>query len=341
MTAPIAKIECENQPACIVCGSEGAVLYSDMRDRLFDVPGRWTVKKCRNPECRFIWLDPRPTQADVGKAYVDYYTHDAEKALGPQYLAARRGYLADRFGYDNGATPAERWRARLARLYPGRAAEFDFSVLWLPASARGRLLDIGCGDGWLIRHMNALGWSAEGVDFDPRAVAQARGAGLTVHQGSLFDQRFHDASFDAITMSHSIEHVHDPVAWLAECRRVLRPGGQLILVTPNSESLAQKWFGAHCLALDPPRHLYLFNRDSLERVAERAELRITRTFTSANNANNVFIASRSIQRTGHFEWNSRPSFVSRLTGRAFLLLESTLMLYDAYLGENLVVIATR
>jgi 2-polyprenyl-3-methyl-5-hydroxy-6-metoxy-1,4-benzoquinol methylase len=115
------------------------------------------------------------------------------------FLAAKRGYLANRFGYAADVPFAERLVGLLPWIYPGRPAELDFSVMWLEPCTRGRLLDVGAGSGWLVAQMCTLGWQAEGVDFDDHAVATARARGLSVRQGSLPEQMFPENSH-AITM---------------------------------------------------------------------------------------------------------------------------------------------
>jgi hypothetical protein len=71
-------------PDCYLCGTAGVVLYDGMRDRLFDAPGTWRLKRC--PQCELIWLDPRPIADDVHKLYGSYYTHapdvDAPRTMG-------------------------------------------------------------------------------------------------------------------------------------------------------------------------------------------------------------------------------------------------------------------
>src|SRR5262249_57724808 len=139
--------------------------------------------------------------------------------------------------------------------------------------------------GAVVEGLGRSGWSAEGLDFDPRAVQSARQRGLRFHLGGLAEQRFADGAFDAVTMSHSLEHVHEPLAWLAEAHRILRPGGALAIATPNSRSLLHRWFGAHWFSLDPPRHLHLFNRDALSRALRQAGFQRFRLFSSIRDVN--------------------------------------------------------
>src|SRR5258708_36641931 len=98
--------------------------------------------------------------------------------------------------------------------------------------------------------MRRLGGDAEGVDVDPLAVENARARGLPVRLGDLAAQRYPADHFDAIYMSHVIEHVHDPVALLSECRRVLKVGGRLVALTPNVESWGHRRFQRAWAPLD-------------------------------------------------------------------------------------------
>ena len=76
-------------PDCALCGVKGEPLYQDLKDRLFGVPGKWNLKKCPNPDCGLIWLDPMPLEEDIGKAYIRYYTHQDAS----QHYNALKGLL--------------------------------------------------------------------------------------------------------------------------------------------------------------------------------------------------------------------------------------------------------
>jgi len=336
VTQPLRTIDV---PRCMVCGEPGRTLYGGLRDRVSSVPGTWSIARCPRAGCGLLWLNPMPSPEDVHRVYEVYYTHAAPArrrgAIGRLTAAAKRGYVANHFGYEAGAF--ERALGLPAWLYPGRPAELDFSVLWLHAGKHGRLLDVGAGSGWLIENLSALGWRAEGLDFDPRAVELARARGLTMHLGGLLDAGFEPESFDAVTMSHNIEHVHDPVAWLAQARRLLRPGGRLALATPNTASYLHRRFREHWFPLEPPRHLHLFNRRSLDAVLRKAGFAEYRLFTSSRDAAGFLSASRSIRESGRCDANARPAGADRLWGRMVQLRE----LLDADAGEDLVALAVR
>lgn len=133
-----------------------------------------------------------------------------------------------------------------------------------------RLLDVGCSRGQFIAAAGGLGFNAEGVEPAPQVAAAARAAGLKVHQGLLEDQRFAASSFDAVTLFEVIEHLKEPRPLLAECRRILSPGGVLVLSTGNTASwtaaaMGARWDYFH-IARDAG-HVCFYNPASVARLA--------------------------------------------------------------------------
>ncbi len=101
----------------------------------------------------------------------------------------------------------------------------------------GRVLDIGCGAGNMIHHLQRYG-AVEGIEVDPRPVAMARARGYEVKQGDATRTLpFTEAQFDLITALDVIEHVDDDIAVLRESRRVLKPNGILAITTPAFQRL--------------------------------------------------------------------------------------------------------
>ena len=335
--------------SCPLCGSKGVLLYQDLRDRLFDAPGKWSLRKCPNPECGLLWLDPMPLEEEIGKFYESYYTHRSPRATDipdtwPRrlYHLVKEGYLAHKYGYRDELVPLwEKLFGSLMYLHPGRRAVLDFSVMYLPARPKGQLLDVGCGSGWLLKNMKDLGWCVEGVDFDPVAVENAREEGLPVHFGSLEDQQYPSNYFDAITMSHLIEHVYNPLQLLRECYPILKPGGYLVVVTPNGESWGHRIFKNNWRGLEPPRHLHIFIIQSLRHLAEKAGFLKLKISTTIRDANGIFIASRSLQRMGEYVSGSSQSQNVRMWARGMQLLEWALLKIRPNLGEEIALIAEK
>ena len=268
----------ENQPwpqeglerveRCPICGEvDRALLHDGLTDKIFFcAPGRWSLYQC--PTCGAAYLDPRPTPATIAMAYSDYYTHeegdDAPKGrFAHLKRRLRNDYLNARYNADlQPAWKVGRW---ITPLLGRKRKQIDESVRHLPATGKpGVLVDIGCGNGQFLGVAMQLGWEAWGVDLDPKAVKTAQKTGATVIQGGFPDTGLPSAHFDIVTLSHVIEHVHDPLAALREAFRVLKPGGHLWLATPNMGSFGHVRFGADWRGLEPPRHLVLFNNNSLE-----------------------------------------------------------------------------
>src|SRR3569623_2995599 len=302
-------IQTEPQPTCPLCHTPGRVRYQDLTDRLFGATGVWTLKECPAPVCGSLWLDPRPTLADVGKAYRSYYTHGgAGLARVVQWIvrAVAREHGAGRYGFSTSRLPGPGGRlvAALGALDPGLREHLDLLVRYTAASRKGggRLLDVGCGDGQSLEILADLGWSVSGVEVDPGAVAVARGRGLDVRHGTLAQAALAEDTFDVVTSSHVIEHVHDPADILRQSRRVMRPGGHLVTVTPNARAMLVERHGANWLALDPPRHLLLFTAASLEALARRDGFRDVAVRSSARAVALNEIASTKLARERRCSW---------------------------------------
>jgi SAM-dependent methyltransferase len=142
----------------------------------------------------------------------------------------------------------------------------------LPKCSAGtrRLLDVGCGDGSFLSTAQACGWDVVGLDPDPQAVNNCTHRGVEARCGGVEQLDSEERVFDAITLSHVIEHVHDPTATLKSCWRLLKPGGRLWLETPNIDSYGHSRYGGNWRGLEPPRHLVLFNWRSLVSSLSRA-----------------------------------------------------------------------
>ena len=123
--------------------------------------------------------------------------------------------------------------------------------------------------------MDRAGWEVTGLDVSPAAVAAVRDeTGLPAVAGTLPHEEFEPRSFDYVTMWHALEHVHDPLAIVREARRLLVPGGRLIVAAPNFASWSRHRFGESWFGLDLPRHLTHFESATLVQMLESAGMRI-------------------------------------------------------------------
>jgi len=290
-------------PQCAICQGTGEVLHRDLKDFVFGAPGTWTIKQCEDPACRLIWLDPCPTKDTIAEAYQNYYTHTSggKGQLGRQewlrniYHLILNGYLHVRFGYPSPILGT--LLSPLALLHPGGLDEIAVKAMFLASpNEANRLLEIGCGSGYLLQRMHSLGWEVEGVEFDPACVGILNGVGISCRLGDVRDQNFTSNSFNAIFMGHVIEHVYDPASFLKECLRILRPGGRLILMTPNADSWGHKKYGQDWRGLEPPRHLQIFAPANLRRLGAQCGFVRCRTRTTNRGAWYIRGTSSEIRR---------------------------------------------
>lgn len=283
---------------CVVCGSVGRALYTELEDQLFGIAGRWCMVMCSNRRCGTLWLDPAPLPADLGQAYATYYTHQAGATEEPWW---RRDDI-DTFaywwlGYPR-PTHLDSYGALRFTLLPKLRERALFSRLYLRHIANGRLLDIGCGAGEQMAMMRHVGWDVQGIDIDPAAAAIARAAGLAVRVGDLLSADFEGQSFDALTLVHVIEHLPDPRAYLKRARALLKPGGRLVIVTPNARSLGHRIYGRFWRGLEPPRHLALFTPRSLSAMCRSEMFDVVVCRASARDAEPMLAASHALKSNG-------------------------------------------
>ncbi|KKL48673.1 hypothetical protein LCGC14_2323150 [marine sediment metagenome] len=128
----------------------------------------------------------------------------------------------------------------------------------------GRVLDIGCGYGFLLSGLNDK-WEKHGVDVSEMASGFAKQYG-EIFCGTLKDAKFPENHFDAVVMNHIIEHVDNPVGLLIEAKRILRPRGKMIIETPDFDCEVARRYGNNFRMLSDRGHISLFNQLDLCRM---------------------------------------------------------------------------
>jgi 2-polyprenyl-3-methyl-5-hydroxy-6-metoxy-1,4-benzoquinol methylase len=321
--ASAGEIRCHEVPKCLLCGAKGGMLYEGQRDRLFGAPGVWNFRQCPNYSCGLIWIDPMPVEEDIGRAYGAYYTHQANTPATSFKKTCLRIWRKGAVPFLSIVSPLHRERRKLELMY-------------LHDRAPGRVLDVGCGSGERLAKLRDRGWEVFGQDVDPRAVAQARQAfQIDVRVGSLDKVGFAPNSFDCVIMNHVIEHVHDPVRLLKQCKSLLKKGGDLIVVTPNCKSVAHRHFGTDWRGLEPPRHLFIFSRSALASVAKRSGLSVVRSWTTAANAFTVTFYSVQLRRDG-LSFTAGHKILRIIYAVAFQYYASMLNAFSRNQGEEIV-----
>ncbi len=236
------------QVPCGICGApfENAAY-------LFE---KWGFDYRRCGGCGIMLVNPQPTQDSLDQRYVrDYFDNEYLPALGQA-----KGFDAEH--------NRRHWAVKLDNLERY-------------APARGRLLDVGCGMGFFLVAARERGWQVQGIELSEYAAQYGRDRLSVPIVTTLAEQSaLPAASFDAITLWDSIEHIRQPLAVLREMSQLLKPGGVLALTTPNISSLAYKLLGVHWWILGPREHIYYFDRLSLRRILEPLGFSVVKTFTN-------------------------------------------------------------
>jgi 2-polyprenyl-3-methyl-5-hydroxy-6-metoxy-1,4-benzoquinol methylase len=159
--------------------------------------------------------------------------------------------------------------------------------------AGGRLLDVGCATGFLLDEARRRGWQTSGVEVSEFASEYARRESKhDVLSTTLRDASYPAEHFDAVVMDDVLEHLCDPEEELREVWRILKPGGVVLIHTPNIDSPWYKLMGKHWVHLRPGEHLYYFSPSTLGRLLERMGFRIERIRPSGKTTDLEYIARR-------------------------------------------------
>jgi len=302
-----SPLKLENVLTCPACGDSARItIFDELTDTLFGTVGTWTLKRCQG--CFAAYLDPRLTETGIGEAYRHYYTHEGQAVQAdpggatPEFPSAKtklkNGYLAWRYGYS--LAPA--WRVAgpcVPIFFPRHRVAFDTTVRHLRLPRPGaRLLDVGCGGGEFLVTARSLGWDVTGLEVDPVAAAKCRDRGFEVISVPLAEAGLPDSSYDAITLNHVLEHLHDPRRALDLVLKALRPGGTVWIATPNLDSPLRRALGRTWRGLEPPRHLVLFCKRALRTIVRGVGFRDIHWRTAYPLTRWMYEASRAGQASG-------------------------------------------
>jgi SAM-dependent methyltransferase len=203
--------------------------------------------------CGLQFLDPQPDDKTLGEIYsAHYFLGDDTRESEARVLALKRGTAAI-------------YLDQLRRELP---------------MASAKLLELGCGRGEFLMEAQARGFDVYGVEYSPHATKSAneRLGSQRVEAGTIEESSLADDTFDVCVFADVVEHVRDPMRFLAAVRRVLKPGGVVYIVTPSLDSWSARLLGKKWMEYKV-EHLSYFGRASITRALEGsgfAEVRVLR-----------------------------------------------------------------
>jgi SAM-dependent methyltransferase len=251
--------ETETMTRCTYCGEKNGDPVVRMGDPYLSRPDTFEMLACGS--CGLVRTRQLP--ADLPRWYEEHYSeaqrlfHSCESKV----KAGRPYRILDRFGV-----------IRLVRKL--NLNHHRFIAAQIPAT--GRVLEVGCGTGDILRLLKARGAEVFGVEPHSDSAAVAEQHGIRILADRLESLPDCEAKFDTIVFSFSLEHTEDPVAMLTRARTLLAPRGALFLFTHNFDCVSRLLFGKSWSGWHLPYHTYLFTRGTLSMMLVHAGYRVER-----------------------------------------------------------------
>lgn len=225
---------------CPLCGHQGSRLVTRERE--------WDIVECLS--CTFVFVTPFPKDQFLYLHYQEYLPTD-EISIA-------------------------HWRAMMSGIF-----RRSLDIIERESNnPKGVLLDIGCGYGFFLEAARKRGWRVSGIELCEHARNYAKSKSLEVEAANLFECRYSDAVFDVVTLFYVLEHLPEPLRYLREINRILKPGGLLLVRVPHTTPLVKafKIFGIRNQLYDAPSHLSDFSPRTITYALEKTGFDNIHTF---------------------------------------------------------------
>ena len=242
---------------CRVCENAEGNLPYEAQEMMFGLKDSFKYFQCAHCLCLQISHIPEDMSRYYPSDYYSYHLKSDSNPLRKLLVKARDRYALEGEG------------AIGKFLYQRNPHIVLKSFSPLKLTRDSRILDVGCGAGDLLTHFCDLGYTnLLGIDpFNEKDILYKNG--LEIKKLFLSEAQ---GEWDAISLSHSFEHVPDPVQTLAHIRRLLSQAGVCVLRIPIVSSYAWKHYGVKWAQFDAPRHFFLHSIESMQHLAEQAQL---------------------------------------------------------------------
>ncbi len=168
---------------------------------------------------------------------------------------------------------ARSWFEKIYQLIKKTTIQQKLKLVLKQQKNKGVLLDVGCGTGDFLAAALASGWQIKGYEPNEKARKIAQNKGVELIQST---QDLPEKSVDVITMWHVLEHVPDVKAQIAELKRLVKPGGTIVIAVPNYKSFDAKHYQNYWAAYDVPRHLWHFSKKSIQGLFAEQNLELVK-----------------------------------------------------------------
>ena len=238
----LEKIDC-----CQICRGADIKDFISVIDHNYsgDV---FNISECVS--CGYRFTNPRPIENTIGNYYKseNYISHNSTK----KGLINKIYHLVRNYQFKIKESSIEK-----TKISPGK-----------------KVLDVGCGTGNFVKHLNLHGWNAEGVETDEKAREIAQLSNIKVYKSINL---VNSEKYDVITMWHVLEHVYNLNDYMQKLRSLLKKDGLLVIAVPNSNSYDANIYKENWYAYDAPIHISHFRRRNMKLLAEKNKFKYTKT----------------------------------------------------------------
>jgi len=245
----------KNEIKCPICDCSNVVLFAKTKDyQNLDDKRDYYSYKCTS--CNILFQYPFPKKEDFDIIYKDnYYAHVENEKI--PFSMKILDFLFKHPLIANIVKPF------VVKIYP------YFDII----KDSKKILDIGCGKGTFLNMLRKHNKETYGIEPDINANKILEKNGHIAIEGDILSSNFNDNFFDVITLFQVFEHIETPSAFLQETSRILKPGGYLIIGTPNIDSNLAIKYKNYWRSLELPRHVILHSPMSLYNLLDKLKFK--------------------------------------------------------------------
>jgi 2-polyprenyl-3-methyl-5-hydroxy-6-metoxy-1,4-benzoquinol methylase len=260
--------------------------------------------QCR--QCQLMFIHPQPTEEQIKALYGEVYFAKMENYNREQREVAYMELAKD---LDLTHPQPHKFTNYIFEHYPGQ---------------KFKLLEVGCGPGYLLKRLQLLGWDVSGLEISEFSASFGREHfGLPIQTGNIETfTGFSENQYEMVYMGDVLEHLRSPSATVAKFRQMLVPGGLLVLALPSTMNLPSIRAGMGVYGLlgrqrkmdIPPYHLYEFTPATITRLLQKHQFKVVDLVNSVKKPSQIRLGGNKLEMAGKLVGQYPTYYLNKLTG---------------------------